>query len=175
MRKLLPLLAFLLILLSCKKDKQKNNYTGNDKVEFYLLETMTPVTNKCAIDGSRSTLKATPFITNEEIVVYDQKKHEFKFTADTWQKLETLKDWDALAITMNKEVIYFAIFKPGHSSSSCDHSITAAKRLAVPRNLTEQVLSMSLGYPGNDSFPGIEDKRNDKFLLHALYIQGKLL
>lgn len=172
MRKLLPLLAFLLIIFSCKKDKQK--YTGTEKVEFYLLATVKLVPNKCAIDGSQSTLEASPLITNNEIEGYDTKEHEFKLSASGWEKMEVLKDKVYMAVTVNKQVVYYAIFKPNYSSSSCDHSITVDVRPKLLPYYSENRVCMSLGYPG-DNWPGIDDKRNDAVLLNVLQAQGKLL
>ncbi len=172
MKKLLPLLAFLLIILSCKKDKQKK-YSGNDKVEFYLLATGKMVPNKCAIDGAQSTLEATPLITNDDIERYISREHEFILSSEGWKKMEVLKDKVFMAVTVNKQVVYYAIFKPNYSSSSCDHSITVDLRPKILPLRTENVVRMNLGYPG-DNWPGIDDKRNDAALVDALAGQGKL-
>lgn len=174
MKKLLPLLAFLLIIFSCKKDKQKRNYTGTDKVEFYLLETAKTVVNKCAVDGAQSTLENSPLITNDDIVGYDTREHEFKLSASGWNKIDVLKTKVYMAVTVNKQVVYYAIFKPNYSSSSCDHSITVDLRPKFLPYYKEDRVRMNLGYPG-DNWPGIDDKRNETVLINVLSEQDKLL
>ena len=166
MIRLVIFLAVLLSGLSCKKSSYKPQ--GNGLVEIYGLESYHFVPNKCQVDPSSAVLKVIPVITNSQIISYSKGDYEFRLTNPGKEAAKAFKDIFVFAVTVNKEVIYYGIYKPFTSSSSCDHSITM--NISYPNSN----LSMRLGYPS--PMPGItiDDQRNNPKLLAALEAQGKL-
>jgi hypothetical protein len=165
MRPLFFFLTIAILCLSCKKDDVK----GGDSVEVYLLGTAQRVTGKCQIDPLLSVLEDTPVIRNQDIVEYSQNEYQFKLTNTAIQKVKAFNDFTAFAVTVDKQVIYYGFFKPGFSSSSCDHSITMDVDWVSSEKIT-----LRLGYPA--PLPGvtIDDQRNNSKLIEALRNQGKL-
>ena len=78
-------------------------------------------------------------------------------------------DRTPFAITVDKQVIYYGLFKPSISSSSCDHSIT----MDVSWSSASKIV-LRLGYPGQLPGVTIDDQRNNPILLASLEKQGKL-
>lgn len=164
MRPLFYILAISLLCFSCKKDTGKTAST----VEIYLLKNYQMMAGKCQIDPVASTLQDAPIIKNQEILKYSPSTYQFKLSENAIQKVKNFGDNMPFAVTVNKQVIYYGLFKPGFSSSSCDNSIT------MDFNLSSGNISLALGYPG--PLPGvvIDDQRNNPDLIAALKTQGKL-
>jgi hypothetical protein len=165
MRPIFFVLITSFCFLSCKKD----NSNAGKKVEIYLLKTYQTVTGKCQVDASASILQEIPTIKNEDILEYSQTEHQFKLTADAYQKIKDLTDFVPFAITVDKQVIYYGIFKQYYSSSSCDHSIIMGLGLTA-----EKTIILNLGYPGLLQGVAINDQRNNAKLIATLDNQGKL-
>jgi hypothetical protein len=163
-------ISFVLITAFCFLSCKKDNSNSGKSVEIYLLKTYQTVTGKCQVDPSASTLQEIPTIKNDDILEYSQTEHQFKLTADAYQKINGLTDFVPFAVTIDKQVIYYGIFKQYYSSSSCDHSIIM--RLGLT---SANTIELNLGYPGFTTglFP-IDDQRNNAKLIATLGNQGKL-
>jgi len=164
------LLFFILVLTSfsfaCKKDK--NNVPPGEAIEIYTFESSQMVAGKCQVDAAASVLNATPLVRNQDIIDYSKGNHRFRLSAEAVAKVKDLNRIP-FALTVDKKVIYYGIFKPIYSSSSCEHSITMGQD--GPGN---NEVSVRLGYPDGLVIASIEDKRNDGLLLSTLKKQGKL-
>lgn len=163
-------LLFLAILLSftfisCKKEKEK----AGEKVEIYLLKSGFTYPGPCKVDEAIAQLDETAFIKNEEILSYSSGKRLFNLAESATEKVKLLMDNVPFAVTVDKEVIYYGIYKPPYSSSSCDLSITMHIGFESPNSI-----AMQLGYPVLYDDIGFVDKTNDPFLLTTLAAQGKL-
>lgn len=174
MRYLLLLgLAWVFTLSSCVKGDDASNISSELQtgkgVEIYLLDIAQLVQDKCQIDPASSTLLQTPLASNDEILDYSKGTYTFTLAVNAYNRVKQLKDKTPFAVTINKEVIYYAFFKPGVSSSSCVHSIT----MDVVTGQASKI-RMQLGYPGPMQGVPINDQRNDTRLLDALQLQGKL-
>jgi hypothetical protein len=165
MRSITFTLILVAFFLSCKKDKTQAGKT----VEIYLLKTFKTVAGKCQVDPSSSELKDIPTIKNDDILQYSQKDYQFKLTDDGFQKVQAFTDLTPFAVTVDKQVIYYGIFKQSISSSSCDNSIIMNSDLT-----TENKIDMRLGYPGLFQGVTIDDQRNNSKLMATLRNQGKL-
>jgi hypothetical protein len=158
---LLSTITFLLI--GCKKD-------GSDgQVEMYVLKTYQLMVGRCQVDGAASTLEDKPFVFNDDIINYSKADYRFLLTNKAIQKIKAFGAFQPFAVTVNKQVIYYAIFKPSISSSSCDHSITMDVDWANANGIL-----LKLDYPGQLQGVVIDDQRNNATLLKALSAQGKL-
>lgn len=165
MRPLVYILAFAMLSFSCKKEDVKSGKT----VEIYALKKYQLVPGKCQIDAALSEIDDTPMIRNQDILQYSRTEYQFKLTAAGIEKVKALRDKTPFAVTVDKEVIYFGFYKPGISSSSCDHSITMDVSWG-----TDTKISVNLGYPGQLSGVTIDDQRNSPNLITALKNQDKL-
>lgn len=162
MRLLLFILTITAICLSCKKDKVQ----PGGKVEIYLLKSYQVVTGKCQIDTSTAVLQDTAIVKNQDILEYFKANYQFALTDNPIQKLRALNDGTAFAVAVDKQVIYYGIYKPSYSSSTCANSIT------MGYVGTDNKITMSLGYAGTDI--NIDDQRNNSTLIATLKNQGKL-
>ena len=165
MCKLFYILTLSTIFFSCKKDTTK----AGEKVEIYILKTYKTVVGKCQVDPSTAVLQNTPTVTNDDIIEYSPTAYTFKLSDNAIEKIKNLKDFAAFAVTVDKRLIYYGFFKPGYSSSSCDHSIT----MDIAWAANDKIL-MSLGYPGPMQSITIADERNNPLLIATLQAQGKL-
>lgn len=165
MRQLLFIALLITLCLSCKREK----ISGGETVEIYLLKTIQTVSGKCQIDPSLSVIQDIPTIRNQDILEYSQTSYEFKLSDVAFQKVKTFLDWTPFAVTVGKQVIYYGFFKPGISSSSCNHSITMDIAWS-----SEKKIVLRLGYPTPPTGITIDDQRNNAKLLATLRTQGKL-
>ncbi|SFQ05118.1 hypothetical protein [Hymenobacter arizonensis] len=165
MTKLVLILAMAAACVSCKKD----NSNSGETVEVYLLKSYQLTAGKCEIDASSAVLEDAAIIQNQEILEYAKTSYQFKLADPAVQKTKALGDRTPFAVTVDKKVIYYGFFKPGYSSSSCDHSITMDLDWT-----TGNRISLKLGYPGPLQGVTIEDRRNNPVLLATLNKQGKL-
>lgn len=154
------------IFLSCRRD---NGNVGPKDVEIYLLKSYQTISSKCQIDPSLSVLQNTATIQNQDILAYSTTEYKFKLTDAAIDKVKAFKDRTPFAVTVDGQVIYYAFFKPGISSSSCDQSITMD--IAGP---SDNEIYLRLGYPSLLPGATIEDNRNHPKLIEALRRQGKL-
>lgn len=169
MKTLLALAAIYVLCMSCAKQTAMQGSTGSSTIEFYMLKECHWVPGKCQIDAQKSTLQDTPVISNQEILEYSRKDYQFRLTDLAVQKVKTFQDNMVFAVTVDRQVIYYFIYKPVTSSSSCDESIT----MDVDRP-SGHAVNMSLGYPATDQSSDLPDRRNANVLLSALSSQGKL-
>ncbi len=164
MKYVILLVSISVFSFSCKK-----NASAGEEVEIYLLKTYQPVTGKCQVDAATAILQDAPAIRNDDIVAYSKSEYTFELTNNGIQKAKTFISGAPFAVTVDKEVIYYGYFKPGISSSSCDHSITMNYDLPGGNKI-----SLKLGYPGITAGVTIDDQRNNPKLLASLSAQGKL-
>jgi hypothetical protein len=164
MRLSLLIVGLMIFCLSCKKENQ-----GGETVEIYQLKTFQTVSGKCQVDPSVSVLQDTPTIKNRDILMYDQGSYEYTLTDTAIQKIRNIYNGTPFAVTVDKQLIYYGIFKPAISSSSCDESIT----MDIAWSANNKIY-MRLGYPGTTQGISIDDQRNNAKLLATLKKQGKL-
>ena len=161
------------IPFSCSKtdstDSLRSGASG--KIEIYLLSTTVFTSGKCEVNASQSKIAEVPIISNDDIVAYYTAEHEFEVKAAAFQKIISLADKTAFVVTLNKQVVYYGIYKPFISSSSCDHSITMS---TLTYNINQFRLKMGLGYPGLLQGINVDDLRNETNVMSALEKQGKL-
>ena len=165
MRLIFFYLTITIFCLSCTKDDVKSG----DTIEIYLLKSSQLVAGKCQIDPLTSVLQDTAIIKNQDILEYSQSNYQFKLTDFAIQKVRTLQDHTAFAVTVDKQVIYYGFFKPSISSSSCDNSII----MDLDRT-SDNKINLKLGYPGQLQGVTIDDERNNEKLVMTLRNQGKL-
>src|SRR5688572_25308920 len=125
MSRLLLISVLLITGVSCSKS-DTNDYPArgaSGKVEIYLLSTTAFINGRCEVNALKSEIGTVPIISNDDIVAYHSAEHEFEVKASAFQKIVALSDKTAFAVTLNKELVYYGIYKPFFSSSSCDHSI----------------------------------------------------
>ena len=163
-----PIVFFVVVIAACLSCN-KEEVTDAEPVEVYLLKTIRFVPGKCQIDPSLSAIEDTPVIKNQDIIKYSPTFKEFKLSDAAFQKVKTFMDRTPFAITVDKQVIYYGLFKPSISSSSCDHSIT----MDVSWSSASKIV-LRLGYPGQLPGVTIDDQRNNPILLASLEKQGKL-
>lgn len=162
------LLIPLILSTSCHKTESIKFNPGHG-VEIYLLKEYNMIDGKCKIDDSTIIMENTALIFNEEIIYYKLSEHIIGITDGGIEKLKDIGDWDAFCVTVNKQLIYSGIFKPGYSSSTCDHSVTIN-----PLSYNNEI-HVYLGYPSATiaSFDGV-DPRENELLIQAFRSQGKL-
>jgi hypothetical protein len=163
MRTLLFILALTAFCTSCKK----NTVKPGEVVEIYLFKTSLAVPGKCQVDPSTAVLQDTSIIKNQDILAYSRNNYQFKLTKSAIEKVKIFRDFTPFAVTVDRKVIYYGIFKPSFSSSSCDHSIT------MDLDWVENIF-LRLGYPGLPQGVTIDDQRNNSLLIATLKNQGKL-
>lgn len=164
MRKLLYLLAFSVLSVSCKK-----NAAIGSNIEFYGLESYTVVDGKCQVDPAGAVLKATPFIHNADIISYAEFNSTYTLSSDAIERIKTMVGRQPFAATVNGEVIFYGFYNPYILSSFCAHSIS----LDVDSEGTNNKIVLRLGYPGMLSGVTIDDSRNDTRLIDVQKEQGK--
>lgn len=165
MKKLCCLVFTACLLLSCNKE----NEGAGKPVEFYLLESFNYVTNQCKVDPSSAVLKSTPFINNTDIIAYSKSAFTYKLSAAAINRVKAFEGRVPFAVTVDKQVVYFAFFNEVILSSSCEHSIS----MDFDWGSSDKIL-LKLGYPGLLQGVPIDDQRNNSVLLSALSSQGKL-
>ena len=165
MSRLFSILIISIVFLSCKKDKP----WPKREVEFSLLKSYQFVSGKCQVDASTAILETLPLVTNDDILWYSKNNYEFGLTANAIQKINAAAGRSAFAVTVDKEVIFLAVYMPGFMSSTCDHSIT------MDVNTLSNVATMHLGYPVyRRSANLINDQRNNPFFISGAFQPGEI-
>ena len=152
----------LIPLFCCTKDKAR----ANAKIEMYLLKSYQMVSSKCQVDASTVTLENAPLVSNDEIITYSDTQHSYNLSVTAIQKINILPGRTPFALTIDKEIVFFAVYMPHIMSSTCDQSIT------MYANVSQNKIFMNLGYPFASST--INEERNKPVLLATLRAQGKL-
>ena len=126
-------------------------------VSIYLLKSFAIVSGKCQVNAATAVLQDAPVVNNSDIVSYSPGTYQYLLSDAAIQKVKTLDDRNAFAITVDKKVIYYGLVKLNISSSSCDHSITMdimqgrVKKinliLAIPACCRESLLMTSATIP----------------------------
>ena len=164
MRTLLFILVIVAVFSACKKSTVQG-----DSVEIYLLKKFQPVPGKCQVDAATAVLQDSAIVLDSDIITYSKSDYRFTLKFAAMQKIEALSDGTPFAVTVDKQVIYYGIFKPNFSSSFCDQSITMAVDWLAGNSIV-----LSLSYPGPSSVTTINDRRNNPKLIAMLQHQGKL-
>lgn len=108
MKTLSSLVGICALFSACTKERE----TPGSTVAIYRVEECHFVPGKCQVDARKSTLQDTPAIGNQEILEYSQKHHQFRLTDLAAQKVKAFQDNAAFAVTVDKEVVYYFIYKP---------------------------------------------------------------
>ncbi len=165
MRSVILLLVVITACISCNKEN-----TEGSKVEIYKLSFFGFVTGKCQVDEAVSTILDSATIQNDDILEYEPGTCRFTLTPKGMLNVKNaFTDFEPFAVTVDKRVIYYGIFKPSYSSASCDHSITMDIDWENDRKIR-----MQLGYPGLLQGVNIDDQRNNQQLIGTLRNQHKL-
>ena len=133
-------------------------------VEIYKFK-ITRSSGPCKIDSSRAELAETPLISNSAIRSYNKNNSEFLISNEAGEKIKKLMDNEPLAVTVDKELIYYFVNKPSYSSSICNAHISM-EHFALNK-IRMYIMSSNPATP-------IPDQRNDSRLINALRAQGKL-
>lgn len=165
MRPLIFLLIINTVCISCSKEN-----TAGSKVEIYLLRDFGFVTGKCKVDPTASNIQDVATIQNDDILEYERNTRRFKLSDEGILKVKnSLTDFTPFAVTVDRRIIYYGLFKSSYSSASCDHSITMQNDWE-----DNSKIRMQLGYPGSQQGTGIDDQRNNQLLIGTLQKQHKL-
>ena len=156
------LFVFLLLIfaVSCGK----SGAGAGQLVEVYRFKVVTGA-GPCKIDTARAELADTPLIGNNSIKAYHQKKYEFLISNEAGERINGLMDNEPLALTVDKELIYYFVNKPIYSSSICPYHISMDH--ASLNKLRMYIVNIS---PATS----IPDQRNDSRLINALAAQRKI-
>ncbi|MDN3655699.1 hypothetical protein QWZ08_08685 [Ferruginibacter paludis] len=153
------------LIFSCKKE----NAAPGKTVEIDLLKSFQLVTGQCRINPSTATLQDTVAIGNNDIQRYSITDHTFTLNFLTIQRVKAFRDFTPFAVTVDKQVVYYGIFKSAYSGASCDNSITMSNIFSADNKIV-----MQLGYPGMLQGTTVEDQRNNPKLIATLRRQGKI-
>lgn len=164
MRYLICCLLVLVLFASCSK--KQDTVFQDQTVAIYTLSSYKLVTNQCRVDPASAVLSTTPLVDNADIVHYDAINYQYTLKDAAAQKVIALPEGTPLAMTLNKEVIFFFIVMPTGSPNYCAQSVTTSIS-------TGTYMQLDLGFPGGLSFVP-DDQRNNARLLNALTLQGKM-
>jgi hypothetical protein len=138
MNTIIKILICTVFLLSCKKDEIKPQ-----GIEFYLLEddaNFNNFSNSCKdFDFNNQKLKATPLITNEDVLNYEWTNHEITITQSAFTKVKNYRDKTfaiyPLVLTINGERIYGLFYKYAILARGCETTLITESGLGnVPKN-----------------------------------------
>jgi hypothetical protein len=164
MRTLIVIITALLIF-SCKKE----NAAPGKTVEIYLLKSFEIINGQCRVNPSTAIVQDTAAIGNNDIQRYSISDHTFTLNFLTMQRVKAFRDFTPFAVTVDKQVVYYGIFKSSYSSASCDNSIIMSDNFSA-----DNKIKMQLGYPGLLQGTTVEDQRNNPKLIATLRSQGKI-
>ena len=160
--KILNPFFFLLLLFAASCGK--SGAGAGQLVEIYQFK-ITRTAGPCKIDTSMAELADMPLISNSAIKSYNKKEFEFLISNEAGEKISRLMDNEAMALTVDKEVIYYFINKPIFSSSICPFHIS----------MNQTSLNKLRMYIVNiNPTTTIPDQRNDSRLINALAAQRKI-
>lgn len=165
MQKILIAAVMLTAPVACTK-RTSSSVDADAKVAIYRLTSYQNVNGQCKIDPATAVLEPDVFINEQGIVAYDSAACIYTLTDQAMQKMKALPGGDALAITLNKEVVFFFRNMPFTTSSLCKESVVTSLGLG-------NGMPLRLGYPSYPE-PNIPDPRNDKRLMLVLKAKGKL-
>ena len=72
------------------------------------------------MDAATAVLQDSAIVLNTDIITYSMSVCRFTLNFEAMQKIEALCDGTPFAVTVDKEVIAYGIFKPIFSSSFCE-------------------------------------------------------
>ena len=161
----------IFFLTSCEK-YQSVRQPGYG-VEFYRIEDFQKLGSSSKIINSTVKLSNSVIIYYDEIKSYNPDTYTFTVSENCANKLNDFENnhihGTPFAVTVDKEIIYTGYFWCGFSSSGVDW-VTIDPLNYSGNNL----LRVSLGYPGLIQGDYIPDDRNDHRILDILRIDGKL-
>jgi hypothetical protein len=166
-------IAFLLIVVSIFSQCSKSSSASGKKVDIYLLKSFTRT-----LDTSRQmgiilvedpVLEDKPLVRNSDILFYERSTSTFKLLRNIQPILDTLDVFNAFAVTVDGEPVYFGTFHPMYLSSILYGSATIN-----PNYMENNKLKIDFAY--HDMFPFLMslDKRNDPKILDAFRSSGRL-
>ena len=157
------LLFVLFALTACSAEKQGG-------FALYLLA--DEVTPQQLPVLSHLELADAPFLTEGDILSYQQSSHEIELSAtgvDKLQQLDVPVSGIAFAICVDREPIYTGAFWAAYSSLSYDGVVIDPTLVS----LENPVIQVNLGYPGASFYRG-DDPRSDPRIFTALEKAGVL-
>ncbi len=168
---LFAIIIFLAAFSSCSKNNTNGGPSGgNGQITIHLFSKTVFYPDRCEVDPANSEIDAAPIVRNDEIKGYSRTDHQFFVSQQAFKRLEKARDKTGFVVALNGNAVYYGVYKPFISSSSCDQSITLSGWI-INNNY---ILDMNLGYPGALQGVDIPDLRNQEDLIKALQKQGKL-
>ena len=165
------LIILLITFVSC--EKYDSDTIAGEKLELYLLDDYETTENTLKIDEGTAILAEDVLVPYSDIVSYSKKTYSFKVSQAVMSKLiergETDYHTKAVAVTVDKQIIYTAYLWYGYSSRICNWP--AIEPLL---SYKENKLEIKLAYPTDDYSNAGVDRRNDKRILKLLKRDGKL-
>ena len=165
--------AFLLIVVSIFCQCSKSSSASGKKIDIFLLKSFTRT-----LDTSRQmgvilvedpVLEDKPLVRNSDILFYERSTSTFKLVRNIHPILDTLDAFNAVALTVDGDPVYFGTFHPMYLSSILYGSATIN-----PNYMENNKLKIDFAY--HDMFPFLMslDKRNDPKILDAFRSSGRL-
>jgi len=166
-------LGMLLLLGIIGAGCNKNHDLAKNKVEIYLLESFSRVSNPVspyAISITDARLEKQPLVRNGDIDYYEQAQYLFKLKKNIKPLIKDFSGDRGFAVTVNNETVYYGVFHPAFLSS-----LTFGVATIDPFALTTEssVTMQYLNFDNNVQLAQL-DKRNDPRILNALSATGRL-
>ncbi len=144
----------------------------NNKVEIYQLKSFSHRTDTSFVPFtvvlSDMVLEDIPLVNDYEIKSYTQSSYTFELSKDLNPVIKNYGPDKAFVVTVNREVVYYGMFRPGYLNSIIP-GLPYIDPIFANTNL-KIGLPIALGTVG----PQPADKRNDTKLIDALKASSRL-
>lgn len=144
----------------------------NNKIEIYQLKSYTQKTDTSfairTIVLSDLVLEDSPLVTDTEIRSYTQSSYTFELSKNLNPIIKNFGPDKAFVVMVDKEVIYFGMFRPAYLNSIL-FSIPYIEPI-----LTNNNLHINYATIGSTGAQQPIDKRNDMKLINALKATNRL-
>ena len=144
----------------------------NNKIEIYQLKSYSQkIDTSFAIRTvvlSDLVLEDNPLVTDNEIRSYTQSAYTFELSKNLNPIIKDFGPDKAFVVTVDKEVIYFGMFRPAYLNSLL-FSVPYIEPILTDNNLHINYATM-----GTTGTPQPIDKRNDLKLINALKATNRL-
>jgi hypothetical protein len=117
------------------------------------------VAGKCLVVIAAAFLQNSTFIKKDDIFEYARTSNQYKISNAALEKFKQLPGRTPSAVTVDKKVIYNGFYMPWIMSSTCLNDIIMAE------SISQNAISMTLGYPGTITGINIEDRRKNSILI----------
>ncbi|HSB93617.1 MAG TPA: hypothetical protein VLC28_10880 [Flavitalea sp.] len=166
-------LSILIFALATISGCSKSGSAVGKKVDIYLLKSFTRT-----LDTSRqmgviliedAVLEDQPLVKNSDILFYERSTSTFKLLKNIQPQMDTLDSFDAFAVTVDGEPVYYGTFHPIYLSSILYGSATIN-----PNYMENNRLKIDFAYLETFPFISTLDKRNDPRIIDAFSGSGRL-